>query len=211
MTTRPYNLLLTWFTFALVAGSAVRANSERSMEYQIKAAFLYNFIKFVNWPEEKKAETEKPISIGIIGCEDFIESFKSIQGRKIGERSISVKYFAGYEKLNKKKDAEGRQWDKKIDALKVCDVLMFCSCGAEGIRYSDQIMKALKEVPILTVGEADDFLKSGGMINFIRYDEKIRFEINNAVARKAGLTIRSKLLRLAKKVIDDKTKNRANN
>ena len=75
MRTKRYNVLLTWFTVALVVAPAVCADSEKSKEYQVKAAFLYNFIKFVDWPKGKEAETEKPITIGIIGSGDLIKTF----------------------------------------------------------------------------------------------------------------------------------------
>jgi hypothetical protein len=190
-----------------VTAPAIRADSEKSKEYQIKAAFLYNFIKFVDWPKEKNAETKKPITIGIIGSGDLVKAFDVIKGKKIEGRNISIKYFTDYEKLKRQNRTDDPQWDEKMDALKICHVLMFCVCDSGRLRNSDQIVKALKELPILTVGETDGFLESGGIINFVKQDEKIRFEINNAVAKKAKLTIRSKLLRLAKKVIDEKTMN----
>ncbi|MBN2314039.1 MAG: YfiR family protein [Sedimentisphaerales bacterium] len=205
MRTRPYNVLFIGFTLALVTAPAIRADSEKDKEYQIKAAFLYNFIKFVDWPKEKDAETENPITIGIIGSGDLVKAFDVIKGKKIENRNISIQYFTDYEKLTRQNSTDDPQWDKTMDALKVCHVLMFCVCDSGRLQNSDQIVKALKELPILTVGEADGFLESGGIINFIKQDEKIRFEINNAVAKKAKLTIRSKLLRLAKKVIDEKT------
>lgn len=207
MRVKQYILFLILFSYPFVGVPTVRANPEKSKEYQIKAAFLYNFVRFVEWPEEMEAETEKPITIGIIGSGDFIKAFDTIHLKEIEGRNISIKYFTGYEKLKRDPKADDPQWDKHIDALKVCHVLMFCANNSGQVRNSEQIIKALKELPVLTVGEGDGFLESGGIINFIKQDEKIRFEINNTVARKAKLTIRSKLLRLAKKVIDENAKN----
>jgi len=70
---------------------------------------------------------------------------------------------------------------------------------------------ALKGSPILTIGESDGFLESGGIINFLMEDEKVRFEINNTAAKQARLKIRSKLLRLAQRVIEEKTPNGTRN
>jgi len=180
-----------------------RAESTSSREYQIKAAFLYNFIKFVDWPEEKMADSNEPITIGIIGSEDFIKAFEPIIHKKVKNRSISIKYFKGYEKLERTQE-DDRQWNQKMEALKTCHVLMFCSCDSVRIKDLSQIIKALKGSPVLTVGETDGFLEFGGIINFLMEDKKVRFEINNAAAKEAKLKIRSKLLRLAKRVIPEK-------
>ena len=195
---------MTLFCLAFGVALPVRADSEKSKEYQIKAAFIYNFLKFVDWPKDKNAETNKPIMIGIIGSQEFIDAFDFIKEKKMNDRDISIKYFAGYEK---QKDTDDRQWDKKMDALKVCHVLMFCNSDSVSVQDSAQIVEALRGLPILTIGETDGFLESGGIINFVMEEEKVRFEINNTAARKARLDIRSKLLRLAKKVIDDKASN----
>lgn len=211
MRTKRYILLLILFSLIPVTTPSVRADSEKSKEYQIKAAFLYNFIKFVDWPEEKEAEVKGPITIGIIGCEDFIKAFDPIKGKKIKERNISIRYFTGYEKLKRQRNADNSQWNKKMDALKVCHVLMFCHGDSVSVQNSEQIVEALRDLPILTVGETDSFLESGGIINFVKEKEKVRFEINNTAARKVKLTIRSKLLRLARKVIDEKASNGAKN
>jgi hypothetical protein len=211
MKNKSYILLLTLFSLVLGVAPQVRANTEESKEYQIKPAFLYNFIKFVDWPREKEDETKTPITIGIIGSKDFIKAFDPIKEKKIKERKISIKYFADYEKLQRKKEGDDRQWDRKMDALKVCHVLMFCNYDSVCVQNSDQILKALKGSPILTVGETDGFLESGGIIRFVKEKEKVRFEINNKAARKIKLTIRSKLLRLARKVIDEKALNGAKN
>ena len=80
---------------------------------------------------------------------------------------------------------------------------MFCTCHSVRIQNADWIVRALSGLPVLTVGEIDGFLESGGIINFIMEDEKVRFEINNTSARESELEIRSKLLRLAKRVIDE--------
>lgn len=186
-----------------LAADTVKADSENSRECQVKAAFLYNFINFVDWPKEKQVDSNEPITVGIIGYEDFIKAFEPIKNKKIKNRSISIKYFAGYEKLKRSKDADDHQWNQKMEVLKTCHVLVFCTCNSERIENSSQIIKALKDSPVLTVGETKGFLESGGVINFLMEDEKVRFEINNAAAKQAKLNIRSKLLRLAKRVIEE--------
>ncbi len=174
-------------------------------EYQIKAAFIYNFIKFVDWPEEKMADSNEPITIGVIGSEDFIKAFEPVIHKKIKNRNISIKYFEGYEKIERSQEDDDRQWDQKIEALKTCHVLMFCSCYSVRIKDLSQIVKTLKGSPVLTVGETAGFLESGGIINFLMEDKKVRFEINVTAAKKSKLKISSKLLRLAKRVVEEKS------
>ncbi len=188
---------------APLAGRA-QADSAPSHEYQIKAAFLYNFIKFVDWPEEKMADSNEPITIGIIGSEDFIKAFEPIIHKKVKNRSISIKYFKGYEKLERTQE-DDRQWNQKMEALKTCHLLTFYSGDSVRIKDLSQIIKALKGSPVLTVGETAGFLESGGIINFLMEDKKVRFEINVTAAKKNKLKISSKLLRLAKRVVEEKS------
>lgn len=198
---------LTFLALALLVVPIVpkaRAEAAPNKEHQIKAAFIYNFIKFVDWPEEKMADSNEPITIGIIGSEDFIKAFEPIIHKKVKNRSISIKYFKGYEKLERTQE-DDRQWNQKMEALKTCHLLTFCSGDSVRIKDLSQIIKALKGSPVLTVGETDGFLESGGIINFLMEDKKVRFEINVAAAKKNKLKISSKLLRLAKRVVKEKS------
>jgi len=74
-----------------------------------------------------------------------------------------------------------------------------------------KIINIVKDHNVLTVGDMNDFLESGGIINFVIDDQKVRFEINNNAAKQEKLNIRSKLLRLAKKVIEEETSGKKNN
>jgi len=212
MRIRAYNLIvLALVLFMAAIAPKAQADSTTSREYLVKAAFLYKFINFVDWPKEKLVDSNEPITVGIIGYEDIIKAFEPIKNKKIKNRSISIKYFAGYEKLKRSKNADDHQWNQKMEVLKTCHVLLFCTCNSERIENSSQIIKALEGSPVLTVGEADDFLESGGIINFLMEDKKVSFEINNTAASQAKLKIRSKLLRLAKRVIEKETSNGAGN
>ena len=197
-------VVLALVLFLVLNTPKARADSAESKEYQIKAAFIYNFIKFVDWPEEKMADSNEPITIGIIGSKDFIKAFEPVVKKKIKNRNISIKYFEGYEKLDRTQE-DDRQWNQKMEALKTCHVLMFCSYYSVRIKDLSQIIKALKGSPVLTVGETAGFLESGGIINFLVEDKKVRFEINVTAAKKSKLKISSQLLRLAKRVVEEKS------
>lgn len=166
-------LLGCWFTF----GSSGRAQDVGPTEYQIKAAFLYNFVKFVQWPTQAYAGPASPIVIGVLGENVFGDELqKAIQDKVIAHHPLQVKQF------------------DSVTEVTNCQVLFISA--SEKKRFPE-ILGALRGKSILTVGESSEFLRDGGMINFVLVDLRIRFQINNESARKAGLIISSDLLNLA--------------
>lgn len=194
-------LLLLTLSVTSVATTADE-DSAATREYQIKAAFLYNFIKFVDWPQEKVSDTNEPVVIGVIGKAPLENAFKPMKGKApdINGKPILVKYFKSFEELMKSGENDKEALQKKLDALRKCHLLFIC---ASEQKNASAILDAVKESSVLTVGENSEFVGLGGIINFVQEDEKMRFEINAAAAAKAKLKIRSQLLRLAKRVIED--------
>jgi len=190
MKTKSYILILSALVlFVGLITTQAYAESTQSKEYQVKAAFLYNFIKFVDWPKEKIVYRNDTIVMGIIGKDPFKKAFESVRNKKIKGKKLVVERFAAFEKIKDK------------DVLKKCHVLFICASEKEDL---PEIIKALNDSPVLTVGETSGFLESGGIINFLMEEKKIRFEINLSASKKAKLKISSKLLRLAKRVIKEK-------
>jgi hypothetical protein len=175
----------------IVSADTARAESGDSQEYKVKAAFLYNFIKFVDWPKEKVADSNS-ITVGIIGKSLFGKAFEPLKGKQAKDKKVIIKKFKGIE--------ESRQSIEQIEALRKCHVLFVCRSEE---KHLNEIIKSVKGHNVLTVGDMEDFLESGGIINFLMENEKVCFEIDNAAAKRAKLDIRSKLLRLAKRTIDD--------
>lgn len=177
---------------------AGQAASETNREYQIKAAFLYNFVRFTDWPGESAADSNEPntvdsnepITIGIIGEDPFGDAFEPIKNERIKGRKIVLKRFKGLE--------QSKQSDEQIKGVRKCHLLFVCRSQKEQL---GEIIDVVKDRPVLTVADMGGFLESGGMINFIMEENKIRFEINLTAARHAGLRISSKLLGLAKRVL----------
>ena len=148
------------------------------MEYQIKAAYIYNFAKFVDWPAQAFVSTNAPMVIGVLGENDFGSYLKQIiSGREINGHQLQfVKFDSAAQATN-------------------CQVL-FISASEKS--HLSKILDQLKGASILTVSETDNFIGDGGMIYlFLDEENKVRFQINNDAARKAGLVISSKLLSLA--------------
>ena len=194
-------LALALFVMPIVAGA--REQSAQSREHQIKAAFLYNFIKFVDWPKEKFGNSDEPIIIGLIGGHSghIGEAIEPIKDKKVKGKNIVVKHFKSFEELKKSSGEDNPESGRKIEALTKCHLLFIC----DKEKNFKEIINSVKDHSVLTVGEVKGFLESGGIINFLMEEKKIRFEVNIVAARQAELKIRSKLLRLAKRVVKEDT------
>lgn len=182
-------------TIAVLSGTWGIAQSSQGefSQYQVKAAFIYNFIKFVEWPQEKLPEKNSPYVIGVLGTD--IDPFfdphwftnyldQAVNGKTINDRKLLVKR------------------SDRASNLKDCH-LIFIS-ASERNRMKD-VLAALDQTGILTISETENFCQQGGMINFFMASGKVRFEINAHAAESAGLKISSKLLNVAK-IVPTKSK-----
>ena len=172
-------------------------DSELNREYKIKAAFLYNFIKFVDWPEEKAGGQNDPIIIGIIGKDPFKDAFEPIANKQTKEKKSLITRFESVEKLSKADQTD----QSEIESLRKCHLVFICSSEKDKV---SEVIKLVDNHSVLTVGEMSNMLQFGGIINFLVEENKVRFEINLTAAKQNNLKIRSQLLRLAKRVIDEK-------
>lgn len=153
-------------------------------EYQVKAAFLYNFTKFVEWPPDAFRTSKDPILVCVLGRNPFGSSLDDlIRGKFVEGRAFAL-----------------RQVSDARDAS-VCQVLFVSSAAANHFR---SILGRLKPAGILTIGEAEGFASRGGIINFTLDGGHVRFEINLDAAEHAQLRISSKLLGLAQIVHTEK-------
>jgi len=168
---------LSWAPGAL----AQDRDSSNSSEYLIKAGFIFNFAKFVEWPPTTFAQPDSPIVIGILGTDPFGAIIDQIvQDKKIGGRGFVVKRM---------------KWGTDLKDLKECKILFV---GASERVHIDELVQIVRGLPILTVGETPGFAEHGGVIRLVLEDNRVRFEVNVDAARQAGLTISSRLLTLAR-------------
>ncbi len=152
------------------------AQAQTPTEYQVKATYLYNFSKFVEWPANVNGDPSTPIIIGILGDDPFgSEIERTIDGKTSNGRRLVIKRFP------------------KLRALEYCHILFISSSERNSLR---QTLAAVGP-GVLTVGEADRFIQTGGIINFVFVDNTVHFEINKPAAERAGLKISAKLLSLA--------------
>lgn len=189
-------VLVLALSVGLIASQA-RAESAQSREYQIKAAFIYNFTKFVDWPAEKMADANEPIIIGIIGKDPFGRAFEAIEDKQVKDRGIVVRRFERFEEIGKS-DKDKAKLGRRIETLRKCHLLFICSSEKNNLA---KITTALKDYPVLTIGETAGFVEAGGIVELLVEQRKVRFEVNLTAAKRAKLKIRSKLLRLAKRII----------
>jgi hypothetical protein len=147
-------------------------------EYQVKAAFVFNFAKFVEWPPDAFTDGGAPLVLGIIGDDPFGSAIEqTINGRTVNGRRLIIKRF------------------RQSDNLRACHILLISSSERKQLT---KIIDSINEASILTIGETPQFTQQGGVIKFVIQEDKLRFEINAAAAGRARLKISSKLLALSK-------------
>ncbi|MFZ1986074.1 MAG: YfiR family protein [Desulfatitalea sp.] len=168
-------LMAGWLLWS--AAWPVSAQQTPASEYKIKAAFLYNFAKFIEWPDLGNSAATDAFVIGILGKDPFGPEIQVIEGKLVKGKPLRVIRSAS------------------LDELKSSQVLFI---GAASPAELTRILKSLQGRPVLTVGDTDGFAREGVMINLTTEENKVRFEINPQAAEQAGLKISSHLLRLAK-------------
>jgi hypothetical protein len=162
---------------ARLGAVAPAAAAETSREYLIKAAFLYNFAKFTEWPAGSFPDSAAPLDVCVFGEDPFGGALESIAGKTIRGRRVAVHKVAS------------------IEAGATCHLLFIST--SEATRLTG-ILESLRGRPVLTIAEMPGFARSGGIINLkTNPDDRIRFEINIGIAKRVGLRLSSKLLNLA--------------
>ena len=146
-------------------------------EYALKAVFLYNFCRFIEWPKSAFASPNEPIIIGVVGEDPFGSLLKeAVRGETSRGRPIQIEHYS------------------KADAIGHCH-LLFVSRSESG--RTEKILASVSGKSVVTVGETDAFLDRGGMIALTADKNRVRLHINPSLLRAASLDVSSKLLRVA--------------
>jgi hypothetical protein len=165
----------------MACGGAVTAQSDEQAEYRVKAAFVYKFGEYIQWPDDSFASAKSPITVGVIGADKLVDELMRItSGRSVGGREIAVR------KL------------RPGDPVSDLHLLFVGRAGAD--RVAD-LLSGLKGRAVLTVTESDRAFSLGSMINFVVVDDKVRFDIALRPVEEGNIKISSRLLTVARKVL----------
>jgi hypothetical protein len=149
-------------------------------EYQVKAAFLFNFLKFVEWPGDAAVDPQAKWVIGIVGDTPVSYQLSYLfAGKNVMGRDVQVKQF------------------QEADNLRSCNILFIGSAERKRLPF---ILAGLHGSNVLTVGDMDHFIESGGMVQFVDEDSHVRISIDVGATSRAHLKVSSKLLALARTV-----------
>lgn len=169
----------------IFAGNAIAGAEtlrDHDLELQIKAGFLYTFVKYVDWPEDVFEASSNAVVIGVLGKDPFGAVLDTaVAGKKISGRVVQIKRCL------------------RVEEVGACHVLFVNESEKERLR---EILTSLRGKKILTVSEAEGFLQQGGQIQLVMEDGRVRFDINMEAARDAGLKLSSHLLRVARYLIN---------
>jgi len=161
-----------------LAGGWAAGNGKGVGEYQVKAAFIYNFTQFTDWPASTFSATNAPIVIGIVGEDPF---------GNIMDEVVRGEVVRGHPLVIKRLRAD--------EDFRSCHVLFISRSEKDRL---PALLSQLKDSPVLTVSDITEFAQEGGMVNLVLANNTVKLEINQAKAEEAGLQISAKLLRLAR-------------
>ncbi len=175
-----FTLAVAGFVLVLfIASLAASAELPRASEYELKAAFLFNFIKFTDWPADELAKSDDRFIIGVVGKDPFGAALdKIIEGETVHNRAIVARRFS------------------RMDEAVTNSHVLFISSSEE--TNLPAILKILDQRSVLTVSDMDNFAQRGGIISLKKENNKIVFDINLETAKRVGITMNAQLLKLAK-------------
>jgi len=174
-------LLLT-FSFAAVSNESATpaAQDTHPTEYQVEAAYLYNFGKFVRWPDATAPRSDAAFTICVLGRNPFDGGLKAVvAGQTINGHLVNVKEVSD------------------ITNAEDCQIVYVKEAETKRFR---EVLNRVRRMPLVTVSDAGDFLDRGGIIQFVLVNDRVRFAVNLEAARIAGVELSAELLKVAVKV-----------
>jgi hypothetical protein len=165
--------VITLLGLALLCGA-----DEPSQEYKVKAAFIFNFARFIDWPAVVFATDDAPFVIAVVGTDPFNGALEqAVAGKKIGGHRVEIRHFESAENVGP------------------CQILFVQSTDDD---TQGRIIQKVQGSAVLTIGESENFTSNGGAFRFFTEDNKMRFEVNTDATDRARLRVSSKLLKLAR-------------
>jgi len=164
--------------FAILAAWALCASGENApTEYEVKAAYLFNFAKYLEWPADAFAGPQAPLTLCVLGRDPFGEALTAYQRRTVQGRELRVRRGAG------------------LDDLRGCQMVFVAESEEPRLQ---RILRANAALPIAMVSDIDGFSDAGGMIGLVDADQRVQFDLNLASAERARIKVNSQLMRIAR-------------
>jgi hypothetical protein len=157
--------------------TSVFAGEQKPGEYQVKAAFIYNFINFVDWPPDSDFYRSHSINLCIFGDDPFGDGLDDLRNETVRGKKLAVKSCGS------------------LDKLKTCHIVFIPTTEK---KHVEQILKSVRNGNVLTVSDSEESARQGVIIGFFVERQRVRFAVNVEAARRAGIKISAKLLKLAK-------------
>ena len=174
-------IALTLAALFLCAPLPSQAEVGQLSENQVKAAYLFNFAKFVEWPASAFPGSGSPLVIGFIGKGPYGEAHEVLAGRMAKGRKVQVRQFT------------------RIEEVGGCHILFIAASERGRLK---EILRALPATGVLTVSDMSHFCNAGGMIALVNRGERVQFEVHIGKAERAGLKLSSQMLKLALSVFE---------
>jgi hypothetical protein len=176
-------ILIVSVAISIVILHAASCRAQSATEYQVKAAYLFNFLKFVEWPDASPGDAQSKWVIGIVGSTPVGDELsKLVESKSVLGRELQVKTF------------------QAADNLRACNILFISDTEKKRL---PAILAALRGSSVMTVADMDHFIDAGGMVQFVVEDARVRISIDVGATGRARLKISSKLLALARTVTED--------
>lgn len=175
-------VMLPAAALAIVVAPGLPATAPAPTEYEVKAALLYNFARFVSWPDAAFSDARAPFVIGVLGENPFGGILdRTVEDKKVGERTFVIRHWA------------------KLEDVGPCHILFVSAYEQKRV---SRLIESIAGVSVFTVGDVEGFAERGGVADFEMDGYRVRIEINPKSAERAKLHISSKLLALARIVKD---------
>ena len=169
-------VITAWLVSGSVAKARAQSLSPQEYENQVKATFLYNFSRFIEWPAGTFTSVRSSLTVCFLGNNPFGGALDSIKGKNIQGRKIKIERLTNFSKLD------------------ACQILLISSSEKTHLK---QILDSARHLRILTISEMSQFTQAGGIVAFAMRKDRIHFSVNLAAANETGVKISSTVLRLA--------------
>ena len=156
-----------------------QAEATSPSEYQVKAAFIYNFAKYAEWPSEVMGSRDKPFTLCIVGRDPSDSAFSSVEGRQVGGRPLKIRR------------------DVRMEDIAGCHIAFISESEEHRLQ---SVLKSMASAPILTISDIDGFVEAGGAVGMFVADDRLKFDANFTALQRANIKVNSQVLWMARTV-----------